>query len=252
MPPDTARPKEARAGGRVTRRSMSWKAVAAKLDGEIAAGKYRETMRLPAETVLARALGVSRHTLRRAIAALEVRGLLYCVPHKGVFLAPLRLSFPLSAKTHFADAVTPTGLTPSGQLISQQRCIPPPEIARQLRIAKRSEVIELQVVRAANGKPLSYATIWLPAERFGRIGDLFASVGELHEALNLHGVPEFRRSELRVMARTALEVERNVLGLETGGVVLVVESTSQDPTGEPTHLSLFRFGAERVELAIEL
>lgn len=239
-------------GRREPRRATSWKVIAAKLDGDIAAGKYRETLRLPTETGLARELGVSRHTLRRAIAALKDKGLLYSAPHNGVFIAPLRLSFPLSARTRLTDVLTPTGLTPSGHLISQQRCLPPTDIARQLGIAKRSEVIELQILRAANDKPVTYVTVWLPAERFGRIGELFASVGELREAMLLHGVPDYRRSDLRVSARPAVEAECRVLGLEAGGIVLVVESMSRDPTGEPTHLSLFRFDAERVELAIDL
>lgn len=216
------------------------------------AGKYRGSPRLPSEARLARELGVNRYTLRRAVEMLEEKGLVYTVPHNGIFLAPLKLSFPLSASRRFAEALSSSGLVPSGRLISQRRCLPPPEIAQQLRIAKRSEVFELRVLRSANSKPVSYATIWLPAERFGRIGELFASVGALRQAMVLQGVPDYRRSALRISARQAAEEETSILGLNPGGFVLIVESLSKDRAGEPTHVSMFRFGADRVELEIEL
>lgn len=229
-----------------------WKAVAQRLEADIVAGKYNDTSRLPPETALARALGVSRHTLRRAIAALDTKGLLHTVPHNGVFLAPLKLSFPFSSSQRFADALRPVGMASGGKLLSQRRGLPPVDIARLLKIAKRSEVIELEVVRTANDKPLCYVTVWLPADRFPRIGEIFASVGELRQAMALHGVSDYRRVVVRVSSRPAAEAEREFLKVDDGGIVLVVESISHDAAGEPTHVSLFRFAAERVDLVIEV
>jgi GntR family phosphonate transport system transcriptional regulator len=245
-PPHGLEP-DTKAGGR-----GSWKVVAGRIEAAIASGNYAEGTRLPAETMLTRELGVSRHTLRRAIAALETRGLIHSVPHNGVFVTPLKLSFPFGARKRFTEAIASFGLKASGQLVSQRRCLPSAYIARQLRIARRSEVIELQIVRSVSGRPLGFATIWLPAERFARIGEMFAAVGELRQAMILHGVADYRRSVLRVSARPAAEDERTMLDLEMDAVVLVVESLSRDATGEPTHVSLFRFGANRVDLVLEV
>lgn len=228
--------------------SASWQVVSRRLEADILAGKFNDAGRLPPETMLAREQGATRHTLRRAIAALAAKGMVRIIPHQGAFLAPLRLSFPLDAMARFSEAIAPTGLEPGGLLLSQRRCLPPAEVAELLEIAKRTEVIELSILRTASGNPIGYVTIWLPAERFGRAGELFKATGELRRAMAQMGVADYRRSKARVTSRRADETERAHLALEEGDYVLVVESVSVDHAGEPTHVSLFRFAADRVDL----
>lgn len=226
----------------------SWQLVSKRLEADILAGKFNDAGRLPPEIMLASEQGATRHTLRRAIAALAAKGMVRIIPHQGAFLAPLRLSFPLGAMARFSEAVAPTGLEPGGLLLSQRRCRPPAEVADLLEIAKRTEVIELSILRTASGNPIGYVTIWLPAERFGRAGELFKAAGELRRAMAQMGVAEYRRSKARVTSRRADETELARLALEDGAYVLVVESVSVDHAGEPTHVSLFRFAADRVDL----
>lgn len=228
-----------------------WQHLAKRLEADLAAGTYRDAGRLPAETVLANQHGVNRHTIRRAIAALVAKGLLRSVPHQGAFLAPVRLSFPLGATTRFSEALGPAGLEPGGRVTSQRRCKPPADVARLLGIAQRTEVIELVTTRTANANPLAYVTTWLPAERFARAAELYAVFGEMRQTLAQMGVANFRRSLARVSSRLADAEELAALGLDEGAYVLAVESVSVDDTGEPTHVSLFRFGADRVDLVVE-
>jgi GntR family hexuronate regulon transcriptional repressor len=60
--------------------------VAAAIERAIAEGKYAPGQRLPSERDLAEEFGVSRPTLRRAIIALEVRGLLEARQGSGVYV----------------------------------------------------------------------------------------------------------------------------------------------------------------------
>ncbi len=228
-----------------------WQQLAKRLETDLAAGAYREAGRLPAETLLAKQHGVNRHTLRRAIAALVAQGLLRSVPHQGAFLAPVRLAFPLGATTCFSEALRLAGLEPGGHVTSHRRCKPPPDVARLLGIAQRTEVIELTTTRTANANPLAYVTTWLPAERFGKAAEIYGVFGQMRRTLAQMGVANYRRSLVRVSSRPADGEELAALGLDRGAHVLVVESVSVDDTSEPTHVSLFRFGADRVELVIE-
>ncbi len=80
-------------------------ATAARLGADIAAGRWEDGARLPAERALAAEMGVSRATLRKALAALERRGRIRRHVGQGTFVtaptteevtATLRLSPPPS------------------------------------------------------------------------------------------------------------------------------------------------------------
>ncbi|MGV0851774.1 GntR family transcriptional regulator [Mycolicibacterium phlei] len=56
-----------------------------QLRGEIAAGRYRNGQRLPTESELVAAHGVSRQTVRRAFQDLVAEGVVYRVPGRGTY-----------------------------------------------------------------------------------------------------------------------------------------------------------------------
>jgi DNA-binding GntR family transcriptional regulator len=61
--------------------------VAADIQADIDAGRIRPDARLPNETELARQYGVSRVTVRRAIALLRERGKVVTVHGRGTYAA---------------------------------------------------------------------------------------------------------------------------------------------------------------------
>jgi GntR family hexuronate regulon transcriptional repressor len=71
--------------------------VAAAIEHAIAEGKYSPGQRLPSERDLAEELGVSRPTVRRAVIALEMRGLLEARQGSGVYVRQPSAAAPVSA-----------------------------------------------------------------------------------------------------------------------------------------------------------
>jgi DNA-binding LacI/PurR family transcriptional regulator len=68
--------------------------IADRLAAAIEHGEYPPGSRLPSETQLVSELGVSRGTLRQALASLQSRGLTHAVPSRGTFVrgpAPLKI-----------------------------------------------------------------------------------------------------------------------------------------------------------------
>jgi DNA-binding LacI/PurR family transcriptional regulator len=61
--------------------------IAARVRGDVREGRYGPGERLPSEVDLARQLGVSRGTVRQALVALLVEGLLETVPGRGTFVS---------------------------------------------------------------------------------------------------------------------------------------------------------------------
>ena len=86
----------------------------------IRAGEYAAGGRLPAERDLARQLGVSRPTVREALIALEIAGLIEVRTGSGAYIRPQ----PASE----ADAARDTGPSPF-ELIGARRLVEPPVAA---------------------------------------------------------------------------------------------------------------------------
>ncbi len=247
---------KSRRGGAVdTVKVASWRLVADRLEKDIAVGAFRatdgSTGRLPPETQLAADLSVSRHTLRAAIAELVKRGVLRNLPYQGAFIAPRRIEFVLGARTRLSEALENSGFTPDRRILSRQMCSPPAAIAKSLGVAKRTQVLEIVQVVTANDVPLACSTIWMPADRFGRVGELLATAGSLRRAFALAGVNDYRRGLVRITSRAADSDERHMLKLKIGSTVIGISGVSVDDAGEATHAFEYRFDAHRIALVVE-
>lgn len=62
--------------------------LAAILRARITSGEYGHLDPLPSEDRLKDEFGISRDTVRRAVAVLRSEGLVFTVPHRGTFVGP--------------------------------------------------------------------------------------------------------------------------------------------------------------------
>jgi GntR family transcriptional regulator, phosphonate transport system regulatory protein len=247
--------KSAIGGGRAGEecaRYTSWLQAARRLELEIEGGRFAEGARLPTELVLSSHLGVNRHTLRRAIEALVMKGCVRRIPHVGTFVAPKRVRFAISSEPTAAVGLDRFGLKRGHNVLSHRHCRPPVEVARLLGVAQRTEVIEVVHISTANKAPFSHVTTWLPADRFRRVGEIMEGAGNVREALGQLGVGSPRRKTVQITSRRASKAEASLLDLPANASVLVLDSLSVDPAGEPTHVSQCVIDAGRVELIVEL
>ena len=83
-----------------------WRRVADQIERAIADGSYPADTRLPGEIEIALRLGVNRHTVRRALAALAERGLVRPERGSGTYVEAKRLLYPIHARTRFCAAST--------------------------------------------------------------------------------------------------------------------------------------------------
>ncbi len=212
-----------------------WRLVADRLEMEIASGAFNSSCRLPAETQLAAKLSVGRHTLRAAIAELVKRGVLRNLPYQGAFISPRRVEFVMGPRTRLSDVLEKAGFTHGRRILSRQMCSPPAAIAKLLGVAQRTQVLEIVQIVTANDIPLAYSTLWMPADRFARVGDLIETAGSLRRAFAQAGVNHYRRKQVSITGRAADSNERRALKLKNGSTVIGMYGVSVDEAGEPTH-----------------
>tara|TARA_R110002020_G_scaffold16900_13_gene60088 strand:+ start:2821 stop:3576 length:756 start_codon:yes stop_codon:yes gene_type:complete len=228
-----------------------WRQVADQIRQSVLAG-LSPNERLPPETELAARFGVNRHTVRAAIAALEKEGILRAEQGRGTFLNDRkRLSYPIGRRTRFSSGLENQAQTRKGRLLSSQTVPAPPRVSLALGLQPSALVVELATVSAADGVPISAATSWFDAARFGDIAEIYGETGSITASLIRLGVDDYTRKSTAVEARHASREDLDLLALSPGAIVLVTRAIDIDPGGRPVLYGESRFAADRVELFID-
>jgi GntR family transcriptional regulator len=222
-----------------------------ELARRVASGELSPGSQLPAEPQLASDLGVSRATLREALRSLEDEGLLSRTPGAGTFVtARPRLSNNLDVNFGVTEAILAAGMEPGTSEAEVTEGPATTDEARRLALAPGSEVLAVERVRTADGRPVVFsrdvvsaalAEMRLRGKRAGRNGRR-DSLSGLRRALARRSVYEVLETELglvihhgvamlRPMAAPARIAER--LGVRRGTLVLYVRQVDHDLDGRP-------------------
>jgi len=228
-----------------------WRRVADHLEHAIADGRYPVDTRLPGEIEIAQRLGVNRHTVRRAIAALADRGFVRAERGSGTYVESRRLRYPIHSRTRFSEIVGAAGREPGGRLLASAVEEAEPDVARRLAVAPRTAVIRLDILRSVDRVPVSAATTWLPADRAPDAGRIYRDTRSLTRTLAQLGIHDFRRQSTRISAAIADAADAARLRLAPGRPLTVVDSTDVTADGRPILTTRARLAADRIELVIE-
>lgn len=228
-----------------------WKQIAERIEADIAEGRLAPGARLPTEAEFAERFGVNRHTLRRALATLAEQGLIEATPGRGTFVREPPLRYPIGARTRFSEIVSAEGREPGGRVTGSRIEPATADVATALRIAPGDEVLRVEMLRDADGVPITCGSHWYIADMCRDLDLIAAATGSVTRALETLGLGDYRRLETRVTARVADEDERRQLALSPGRTVLVVEAVNGDAQRRPIQFSRARFSADRVQLVIK-
>jgi GntR family phosphonate transport system transcriptional regulator len=228
-----------------------WRRIADDLEQAIALGAHAAGERLPGEVEIAARFGVNRHTVRRALAELNERGLVRAERGSGTYVERSRLPYPIGARTRFSENVGSAGRDPGGRLIGHGSEGATQDIARKLGLKVGDEVVRLEILRSADRVPICVTTGWLPAARAADAARVFRTCRSITAMLAHFGIKDYRRKSTRVTAAAAEALDAQRLHLAPGRAILVVDSINVTPTGTPILVSRTRFAADRVELVVE-
>jgi GntR family transcriptional regulator len=172
--------------------------VEALLRERISGGEWRAGERIPTEEQLGAAYGVSRVTMRQALARLVDRGLLVRERGRGTFVRDTRLTAGARGVTSFTAEMAAMGVTAGSRVLGVEVAPCDPATADALAVADGTPVVVIRRLRTGGGVPIGVQTSRLLAARFPGLdgaglegGSLYALLRERYNVTPVEAVETF-------------------------------------------------------------
>lgn len=182
--------------------------------------------KIPSEHELMARYGVARGTVRRAIASLVDEGLLVRHQGKGTFVAEPGLSHAMESRPFsFAESLHRQGKAFKTIVVDEWVTPAPADVAVELDIPPREDVLFLRRVRVVDGKPVMCLESWLSLVECPGLSDYDFTQGSLFDAVQQCAHRKIKFSKMRYAARVAGKEHGELLGCEEAAAVLMLEQT---------------------------
>lgn len=209
--------------------------LAELLEQEVVSGRWMPGARLPGELELCERYGISRTTVRQALARLEQRGLIERLKGQGTFVQRGQPGLWLlqSSEGFFQEEVDRLGRVVSSTILRSERGPVPPWACAALELPPGSNGVTIERLRAVDGLVALYVINHLVAE----LADAALAVGNPNESLYRRlrergGVVAYggRRTLEAIAAEPWLA---KLLELKAGAPVAFIESVAWDADMRP-------------------
>lgn len=212
------------------------------LRAAIRSGAFGSDGRLPSEPALSQQLGVSRPTVRHALAVLEQEGLVVRRQGLGTFVrtSVAELADLLNNNTGLTETIRAAGQRPGTSRLLVGEMPADARIAGHLAIEVGERVATIERVRTADERPVAFTRDFIPAdllidhdvtpdrmEAFTR-----SEGGSLYQSLSVAGLP-IEYGVAKVLPALPPPEVVAYLGLEPGTLLLLLEQTDYTASDRP-------------------
>lgn len=207
--------------------------------------------RVGAERDLAADLGVSRTSVRAALAVLERGGHVHRIGGRGggVFVGSTKVERDLSRIVTVPQLLRDQGFTAGSRIVSVAVRAAGPDAAAALAIDPEDLIVDLVRIRFADGSPISLEQAILPAHLVDGLPERDLA-GSLYELLDReYGIRPAEATE-RIEVVLASPQEASILDIATGQPLIAVHRTTSDAQGRIFEHSTDLFRADRTVMVV--
>lgn len=217
------------------------------LKGELAPGE-----RIPSEEDLIHAYGLSRGTVRKAIAQLETEKLIETEHGVGSFVRTLH---PNAIPFHFLtpeDGEANPSNTARYEVLAQEILPAAMDTAEKLKIAPETSVIHIARRKIINATVISYSERFLTEDILPALVERdLTRVGSIHEMLVESSAYPLLRAEIEIEAHLINEAEAQLLQAAPGDSAIVINRLTYTAPNKPAVLYTGLF-LEKYQISISV
>ncbi len=218
----------------------------------IESGELHVADRVWSERELMDQFEVSRNTARRALETLARAGLIYSAQGRGTFVAPSKMRHGLARLSSFTEDMIRAGLKPTSRLLAMKRIPAPPKVTKRLALQSDQQVIYIERLRLANGKPMALNTSYVPYHLCPQLLEDNLETDSLFQLLEEKYHLQLWRAEQVLRPAVATEYEAQLLGVALYTPLLLAEGTAFLKGDIPIEYMTLLYRGDRYEFVIHM
>ncbi len=214
--------------------------IAENLKSRIEQGEFVSGQCLPSEARLCEHYGVSRPTIRSAIAELVEQKILVTYQGKGAFVRGVKIASSLNTFKGFTFLCKENNIDTYSHVLEKRVVFPTEHVKKKLDLAEEEQVVYLQRLRYVNDKPVMIEHVYLPVKDYG-----FLVVVEMENCSLYEKIEDYTGMNVQdncytsIMLETAItsEEEMKLMQLDSVQAVFVLNETVYLNSGVPFHFT---------------
>lgn len=215
-------------------------------------GRLQPHQKLPSESELSAAHGVSRITVRQALGDLQKEGLILRLQGKGAYVSHPHSSQSLNRLQGLGEALADQGQSVHSQRLSMKRMKAPPAVAGELGLAAATEAYRLIALRYVDREPISVNRSWFPLALGERIARLDLSGRDLIEVLEKDLGQKVAQAQLDISAVAMPAWEARKLKVSAGEPALRVHRIVGSAKDVPLQVETAIYRADAFSYKLDL
>ncbi|MGL4607069.1 MAG: GntR family transcriptional regulator [Eubacteriaceae bacterium] len=208
---------------------------------------------IPTEMEISEAFGVSRPTVRQAINALVVEGLLYRLKSKGTFVnrPKIHQNFLMNIES-FNEEMKKKGLIPSTTVLDFSEEIADKSTALALQIPENSKILILERCRKADDVSIVHVTTYMPWEKCKSLLSQDFSIESLYHLLENTLGYKIQYATRQLEAIIASPVIAKTLDVPKGSPIQYIETLTYLNDDSPIEYSKAYYRGDRSQFTFKL
>lgn len=235
----------------ISRESLS-KIVRKKIIDYIEENDLKPGDQLPSELKLVKMFGISRITVREALAQFNQEGIIYKIQGKGTFLkrSPIHMKNGLEILKSPAEIMKDSGYEPKTVHYSSRPIEPSPEMRKNLKLRDDEKIITYRRKRYTEDKLVVYGEDSLSVRHFS--DEIPAKIPQESMFHFLEENPGLiiERAQTEIIPTLLGREMAEMLDVEEGKIFLLLKQIYYSNKGEPLVFSLDYFNSEAFQFII--
>jgi hypothetical protein len=228
-----------------------WRQIVNRFEADIASGIRAPGNKFPTEAEIAAVFSTNRHTVRRALAWLQAKGVLETTQGRGSFVRRPVITYKIGRRTRFTDGIAQHFSDSQTRTLTIDVRLAEHHVAAALELNIGARVIYLERLGTANGQPIGLSRHYFDFNRFPTFDVFYQRHKSITRTLLECGVPDYERKRTRILTRLPSPTEAKLLNVPKHVPLLVTHSWNVDGLGQPLEYGEAYFASDRIEIEIE-